>query len=80
MNNNEIDELPELTEEMLSELKNTDLHLGAAEVKQVDHDWFIKKYGPKPPGPGIIALDVLIIALFLIFVDIFILSWIYVFN
>ena len=81
--NEELDELPEFTDEMakeFQELRHVDLHLGAAEVKQSNSDWFVKKYGPKPPGPGIVALDVLIILLALVVIDLIILSWMFVFG
>jgi len=73
-------DMPELTDEMLTELKNTDLHLGAAEVKGFDKDWWTKKYGPKPPGPVIHAMDALIVMLALIVIDLIIMSWMYVFS
>jgi hypothetical protein len=59
--------------------KHVDLHLGAAEVKPYD-DWWIKKYGPKPPSPVIYALDALIVMLALIVIDLIIMSWMYVFS
>ena len=39
-----------------------DLHLGAAEAKPFSSKW-LEANGPKPNGPGIIALDVLIAVL-----------------
>lgn len=89
----ELDDLPEMTEEHMRELrtpepeiqidvisKEKDLHLGAPKVKKIDTDWFIKEYGPKPPGPGILTLDVLVVVLFLGMCDILLLSWIHVFS
>ena len=78
----ELDDLPEMTDEMLAELKQkpVDLHLGSAEVKSLDRDWWAKKYGPKPAGSGIMVLDILIMFMFFIFLDIFILSWTHVFS
>lgn len=77
----DFDDLPELTDEMLTELKQhpVDLHLGPAQVKPVD-DWWIKQYGPKPNGLGIVALDALIMLLTLIVLDLIVMSWIFVFN
>lgn len=78
----ELDDLPEMTEEMLAELKQhpVDLHLGAPEVKKIDPNWWIKEYGPKPAGSGIMVLDILIMVMFFVFLGIFILSWIHVFS
>jgi hypothetical protein len=59
---------------------NIDLHLGAAEVKPFSKNSWIDQYGPKPPGPGIIALDILIVFLSCATVWFIINSWIYVFS
>ncbi len=40
-----------------------DLHMGAATVKPLSRSW-AEQYGPQPPGPGIRALDYLILAMF----------------
>jgi hypothetical protein len=40
-----------------------DLHLGVLVVQTVDKSW-IEQYGPKPPGPGMRAMDFLILAMF----------------
>ena len=40
-----------------------DLHLGAATVKPLGRSW-VEEYGPQPPGPGMRAMDFLIIAMF----------------
>ncbi len=63
---NDFDDMPEMTDEMMNEfqqLKNVDLHLGAAEVKTIGQRSWVDQHGPKPLGPGIIALDVLIVFL-----------------
>lgn len=75
----ELDELPEFTEEMLAELKQkpVDLHLGPAQVKKSDPNWYVKKYGPRPPGPGILAMDALIVVLFVTALILFVKSWVW---
>jgi hypothetical protein len=40
-----------------------DLHMGAATVKPLSRSW-MEQYGPQPPGPGMRALDYLILAVF----------------
>ena len=40
-----------------------DLHLGAATVKTFNKNWWMETYGPKPPGPGIITMNVLVVLL-----------------
>jgi hypothetical protein len=40
-----------------------DLHMGAATVKPLSRSW-MDEYGPQPPGPGLRALDFLILAMF----------------
>ena len=40
-----------------------DLHLGAATVRPLGQSW-VEEYGPQPPGPGMRALDFLILAMF----------------
>jgi len=61
----DLDDMPELTDEMITELKQhpVDLHLGPAEVKPLGKNSWVDQYGPKPPGPGIHALDALIVIL-----------------
>jgi hypothetical protein len=59
--------------------KHVDLHLGAAEVKPYN-DWWIKEYGPKPPGPLIYALDALIVILSFVALDLIVISWMHVFS
>jgi hypothetical protein len=60
---NKDDDLPDFTDEMLTELKPKDLHLGAATVKPIGRSW-AEEHGPQPPGPGLRAMDFLIIAMF----------------
>ena len=60
---NRDDDFPVLTEEMLSEMKHKDLHLGPATVKPPGRSW-AEEHGPQPPGTGLRALDFLILALF----------------
>lgn len=77
------DDLPEVTQEMINEYKqpqHVDLHLGPAEVKKVDQNSWLKEFGPKPPGPGIIALDALIVIMSCATVWFIINAWIYVFS
>lgn len=49
-----------------------DLHLGPAQVKEnpwlKDPNWYIKRHGPKPPGLGSQALDVLTLTLAVFFI------------
>ena len=40
-----------------------DLHMGAATVKPLSRSW-AEEYGPQPLGPGMRALDYLILAMF----------------
>jgi hypothetical protein len=40
-----------------------DLHMGAATVKPLSRSW-AEQYGPQPLGPGLRALDYLIVAMF----------------
>ena len=42
----------------------TDLHLGAAEARPFSQQKWLEQNGPKAPGPGIRALDLLIITMF----------------
>lgn len=77
------DDLPEVTQEMINEYKqpqHVDLHLGPAEVKKVDQNAWLKEFGPQPPGPGIIALDVLIVAMTFVVMDLIVVSWMHVFS
>ena len=77
------DDLPDMTDEIMNEfqaMKPVDLHLGPAEVKKVDQNSWLKEFGPKPPGPGIIALDALIVFLFCATVWFIIDAWIFVFS
>ena len=77
------DDLPDMTDEIMNEfkaMKPVDLHLGPAEVKPFGQNSWVEQFGPKPPGPGIIALDVLIMVLALAVLDLIVMSWMYVFN
>jgi len=77
------DDLPEMTDEIMNEfhaMKPVDLHLGPAEVKRVDQNAWLKEFGPKPPGPGIIALDILIVIMSCAMAWFIINSWMYVFS
>ena len=40
-----------------------DLHLGPATVRPLDRSW-AEQHGPQPPGPGMRAIDFLILAMF----------------
>jgi hypothetical protein len=40
-----------------------DLHLGVPVVQTFVKSW-VEQYGPKPPGPGMRAMDFLILAMF----------------
>ena len=77
------DDMPEMTDEIMNEfkaIKPADLHLGPAEVKPFSKNSWVDQYGPKPPGPGIIALDILIVFLSCATVWFIINSWMYVFS
>ena len=77
------DDLPDMTDEIMNEfkaIKPADLHLGPAEVKKVNDVSWINQYGPKPPGPGIIALDALIVIMSCATVWFIINAWIFVFS
>lgn len=56
-----------------------DLHLGPATVKPWGKSW-IEDHGPKPPGPGLLALDFLIVSLISIVFWTIIVSWQHVFS
>ena len=82
----ELDDLPEMTEEHWRDLrpaeihvdmsKEKDLHLGAPVVK----GWWIKEFGPKPKGPEIYALDALSIVLGCALLYFVFKSWLFVFS
>ena len=79
----DFDDMPEMTDEIMNEfkaIKPADLHLGPAEVKPLGQNSWLNQYGPKPPGPGIIALDVLIVFLSCATVWVIIDAWIFVFS
>jgi len=75
------DDLPELTDEMLVELRtsNQDLHLGPAKVKPLNKSW-ADTYGPKPPGPAIRALDITIAVLGIGTLYLILNVWIWIFT
>ena len=74
------DDFPELTEEMLVELKQhpVDLHLGPAQVRSTPPNWWIKEYGPKPPGPGTYLLNILVAILGIANIYLILKVWIWV--
>jgi len=79
----DFDDMPEMTDEIMNEftvMKPVDLHLGTAEVKKVDQNSWLKEFGPKPPGPEIIALDALIVIMSCATVWFIINAWIFVFS
>jgi len=77
------DDLPDMTDEIMNEfkaIKPADLHLGPAEVKPLSKNSWINQYGPKPPGPEIIALDVLTVVLGCMLLYFVFMSWMYAFS
>lgn len=57
-------DMPEWSDDLVVKtVPAQDLHLGAATVRPVGRSW-MDEYGPQPPGPGMRALDFLIIAMF----------------
>ena len=77
------DDLPDMTDEIMNEfkaIKPADLHLGPSEVKPLSKNSWINQYGPKPPGPGIIALDILIVIMSCATAWFIINAWVYVFS
>jgi hypothetical protein len=79
-----LDDLPDMPADPIPELRTVvpaeDLHLGVPEVRAINKDWWIKEYGPKPPGPGIFMLDALIVAMALGMLNILFLAWTHVFS
>jgi hypothetical protein len=62
-NDDDID-LPEWSDDLVPKaVPAQDLHLGAATVKPIGRSW-AEQHGPQPPGPGMRALDFLILAMF----------------
>ena len=59
-------------------INTIDLHMSPAEVKPAG-DWWIKQYGPKPPGLFVRSLDAIIALLTLYVVWLIIRSWIWIF-
>ncbi len=77
------DDLPDMTDEILNEfkaMKPVDLNLGSAEVKRIDRNAWINEFGPKPPGPEIIALDILTVVLGCMLLYFVFMSWMYAFS
>jgi hypothetical protein len=61
---NKDDDLPEWSDDLVPKaVPAQDLHLGAATVKPLSRSW-AEQYGPQPLGPGMRALDYLILAMF----------------
>jgi hypothetical protein len=61
---NKDDDLPEWSDDLVPKaVPAQDLHLGAATVKPINRSW-AEQHGPQPPGPGLRAIDFLIIAMF----------------
>jgi len=51
-----------------------DLHLGPAVVRPMGRSW-AEEHGPQPPGPGLRALDFLILAMFAGFIVLSFQTW-----
>jgi hypothetical protein len=61
---NKDDDLPEWSDDLVPKaVPAQDLHLGAATVRPIGRSW-AEQHGPQPPGPGMQALDYLILAMF----------------
>ena len=57
-------DMPEWSDDLVVKaVPAQDLHLGAATVKPLGRSW-AEQHGPQPPGPGLRALDYLIVAMF----------------
>ena len=64
MNKDDDIDLPEWSDDLVPKVVPAqDLHLGAATVKPLGRSW-AEQHGPQPPGPGLRAIDFLIIAMF----------------
>ena len=77
------DDLPDMTDEIMNEfkaMKPVDLHLGPAEVKRIERNAWMNEHGPKPPGPEIIALDILTVVLGCMLLYFVFMSWMYAFS
>jgi len=76
-------DLPKMTEEHIAEFKRPvvaeDLHLGPAQVKPLNSQWY-KQYSPQPPGLGIRSLDAVIVIMTLTVLWLIIASWGYVLS
>ena len=63
-NNNDDLAMPEWSDDlMVKAVPAQDLHSGPAVVKPLDRGW-AEQHGPQPLGPGMRALDYLILAMF----------------
>ncbi len=61
--NDDLD-MPEWSDDLVVKaVPAQDLHLGAATVRPLGRSW-AEQHGPQPPGPGMRALDYLILAMF----------------
>jgi hypothetical protein len=57
-------DMPEWSDDLVPKaVPAQDLHLGAATVRPLGRSW-AEEHGPQPPGPGMRALDFLILAMF----------------
>ena len=57
-------DMPEWSDDLVPKaVPAQDLHLGAATVRPLGQSW-ADEHGPQPPGPGMRALDYLILAMF----------------
>jgi hypothetical protein len=57
-------DMPEWSDDLVVKaVPAQDLHLGAATVRPLGRSW-ADEHGPQPPGPGMRALDYLILAMF----------------
>ena len=56
-------DFPDRPADPIPQVAVQDLHLGAATVRPLGRSW-VEEYGPQPPGPGMRAMDFLIIAMF----------------
>ena len=57
-------DMPEWSDDLVPKaVPAQDLHLGAATVRPLGQSW-AEQHGPQPPGPGLRALDFLILAMF----------------
>jgi len=65
-------DMPEWSDDLVvKSVPAQDLHQGPATVKPLNRSW-AQQHGPQPPGPGLRALDFLILAMFAVSVLLFI--------